>query len=296
MNTGRLSVVSVVSFLVAMVGVIGLVGPVPSALAATSPGQVYAFGHNDFGQLGNPDRTVGLEANPLPEPVALPGENGPVTQTAAGYGHSLVVTSTGQLYSFGENDYGQLGRTTNSGTGNANPVPTLVSLPSGSAPVTEVAAGTYFSLAVTSDGQLYSFGENEFGELGRATNDFTATPNPTPTLVDLPGATGPVTEVAAGAYFSLAVTSTGQLFAFGANERGSSARRSTTAYPSRTRRRPWSTCRAEAAPSRGSPPATGSHWCSRLPASSTASAKTSTGSSAARSTTSVRRRTRRRSW
>lgn len=220
MNTGRLSVVSFVFFLVAMVGVIGFAGPAPSALAATSPGQVYAFGHNDFGQLGNPDRTVGLEANPLPEPVALPGENGPVTQTAAGYGHSLVVTSTGQLYSFGENDYGQLGRTTNSGTGNANPVPTLVSLPSGSAPVTEVAAGTYFSLAVTSDGQLYSFGENEFGELGRATNDFTATPNPTPTLVDLPGATGPVTEVAAGAYFSLAVTSTGQLFAFGANERG----------------------------------------------------------------------------
>jgi alpha-tubulin suppressor-like RCC1 family protein len=219
-NTGRLSVGRFVFFLVAMVGVIGLAGPAASALAATSPGQVYAFGQDEFGQLGNPDGILGPEAHPLPEPVALPGENGPVTQTATGYRHSLVVTSTGQLYSFGENLFGQLGTTTNSGTGKANPVPTLVSLPSGSAPVTEVAAGIYFSLAVTSDGQLYSFGENEFGELGRATNDFTTTPNPTPTLVDLPGATGPVTEVAAGAYFSLAVTSTGQLFAFGSNERG----------------------------------------------------------------------------
>jgi alpha-tubulin suppressor-like RCC1 family protein len=219
MNTGRLSLISIVFFLVAMVVIVGLVGPAPSA-AATSPGQLYAFGLNEFGQLGSTDNILTGAANPTPEPVGLPGENGPVTQTASGYGHSLVVTSTGQLYSFGENMYGQLGTATNSGTGKANPVPTLVSLPSGSAPVTEVAAGTYFSLAVTSGGQLYSFGENEFGQLGRATNDSTAAPNPTPTLVDLPGATGPVTDIAAGAYFSLAVTSTGQLFAFGANDRG----------------------------------------------------------------------------
>jgi alpha-tubulin suppressor-like RCC1 family protein len=219
-NSGRLSVISAVLFLVAMVGIIGLVGPGPSAAAATSPGQLYAFGLNEFGQLGSTRGILTGVANPTPEPVGLPGENGPVIETAAGYGHSLVVTSTRQLYSFGENMYGQLGTTTNSGTGKTNPVPTLVSLPSGSAPVTEVAAGAYFSLAVTSGGQLYSFGENEFGQLGRATNDSTAAPNPTPTLVDLPGATGPVTDVAAGAYFSLAVTSTGQLFAFGVNERG----------------------------------------------------------------------------
>jgi alpha-tubulin suppressor-like RCC1 family protein len=220
-NTGRLSVISFVFFLVAMVGIVGLVGPAAPALAAaTVPGQLYTFGLNEFGQLGNTDDILTGAANPLPEPVGLPGESGPVTQIASGNGHSLVVTSTGQLYSFGENMYGQLGTTTNSGTGKANPVPTLVSLPSGSPPVTEVAAGTSFSLAITSSGQLYAFGDNQFGELGSATNNSTTTPNPTPTLVGLPGASGPVTQIAAGADFSFAITSTGQLYAFGANDRG----------------------------------------------------------------------------
>jgi alpha-tubulin suppressor-like RCC1 family protein len=220
-NTGRLSVISVVFFLVAMVGIIGLVGPAAPALAAaTSPGQLYGFGANEFGQLGNAVGNLSPEAHPLPEPVDLPGESGPVTRIAAGSEHSLAVTSTGQLYSFGENASGQLGTTTNSGTPKANPVPTLVSLPSGSPPVTEVAAGSSFSLAVTATGQLYGFGENQFGQLGNTTNNSSGAANPTPTPVILPAATGPVTEVAAGAFFSLAVTSTGQLFSFGANDRG----------------------------------------------------------------------------
>ncbi len=50
---------------------------------------------------------------------------------AAGNDHSLAVTSTGQLYAFGENNYGQLGSASDSGTTNANPTPTLVALPFG---------------------------------------------------------------------------------------------------------------------------------------------------------------------
>ncbi|HEY2053841.1 MAG TPA: putative Ig domain-containing protein [Solirubrobacterales bacterium] len=192
----------------------------PGPASASAPGQLYAFGLNEFGQLGNTSGYLTGAANPLPAPVALPGQNGPVTQIAAGNSHSLVVTSTGQLYAFGEDQFGQLGVAPGGGFVKADATPTLVSLPSGSPPVTEVAAGAYFSLAVTSTGQLYGFGENEEGQLGNATNNHTTAANPTPTLVSLPGASGPVTEVAAGAYFSLAVTSTGQLFAFGANDRG----------------------------------------------------------------------------
>ena len=103
------------------------------------------------------------------------------------------MTSTGQLYAFGANDFGQLGSATNNGTGNPNPTPTLVSLPGATGPVTAIAAGADHSLAVTSTGQLYAFGNNSYGQLGNATNNGNAKPNPTPTLVSLPGATGPVT-------------------------------------------------------------------------------------------------------
>ena len=74
-----------------------------------------------------------------------------------------------------------------------------MTLPGATGPVTEVAAGGEHSLAVTSTGQLYAFGENEYGQLGSAAN---FEPNPTPALVALPGAAGPV---AAGVYHSLAV-------------------------------------------------------------------------------------------
>ena len=110
-----------------------------------------------------------------------------MTQIAAGAYFSLAVTSSGQLYAFGENFYGQLGSATNNGTGNPNPTPALVSLPGASGAVTELAAGYGHSLALTSSGQLFAFGENFYGQLGSATNNGTSTPNPTPALVSLPG-------------------------------------------------------------------------------------------------------------
>ena len=187
------------------------------SLVLTSTGQLYAFGINTSGQLGSATNNGTLSANPTPTLVSLPGANGPVTQIAAGGSHSLVLTSTGQLYAFGWNHVGQLGSAINNGTNIANPTPTLVTLPGASGPVTQIAAGGSHSLVLTSTGQLYAFGLNLNGQLGIATNSGTATPNPTPTLVTLPGANGPVTQIAAGGLYSLAVTSTGQLYAFGHN-------------------------------------------------------------------------------
>ncbi len=60
--------------------------------------------------------------------MTLPGATGQVTQIAAGGNHSLALTSTGQLYGFGDNEFGQLGNDTNSGSGEANPTPTPVVL------------------------------------------------------------------------------------------------------------------------------------------------------------------------
>jgi len=190
------------------------------SLAVTSTGQLYAFGDNRYGQLGNANNNGVAAANPTPTLVALPGATGPVTQVSAGASYSLAVTSTGQLYAFGLNNYGQLGNTTNNATTNANPTPTLVTLPGATGPVTQTSAGAAHSLAVTSTGQLYAFGLNNYGQLGNTSNNANENANPIPTLVALPGATGPVTQASAGAAHSLAVTSTGQLYAFGLNEYG----------------------------------------------------------------------------
>src|SRR5262249_23041585 len=150
----------------------------------------------------------------------LPGATGPVIQIAAGAQHSLALTSSGQLYAFGDNETGQLGNATNVGTNNPNPTPTLVTLPGEIGPATLIPAGESHSLAVTSSGQLYAFGYNRYGQLGNPTNNGTPKPNPTPTLVTLPGEIGAPTQIAAGAVHTLVITASGQLYAFGFNQYG----------------------------------------------------------------------------
>lgn len=202
----------------------GEVGPVSQiaagaehSLALTSSGQLYAFGDNETGQLGNATNVETEKANAIPTLVTLPGQIGPITLIAAGESHSLVATSSGQLYAFGYNRYGQLGNATNIGTPNPNPTPTLVSLPGEVGVPTQIAAGAVHTLVITSSGQLYAFGSNVFGELGTTTNVETSNANPTPSLVALPGAIGAPVQIAAGASHTLVVTSSGQLYSFGRN-------------------------------------------------------------------------------
>ena len=120
-----------------------------------------------------------------------------MTEIAAGNLHNLVLTSTDQLYGFGSNFLGELGSATNNGTINPNPTPALVTLPGASGPVTEIAAARRHSLALTSSGQLYAFGDNHYGQLGSAANNGTDSPNPNPVPVDL-GAGTTIDTVAPG--------------------------------------------------------------------------------------------------
>ena len=132
-----------------------------------------------------------------------------VTAIAAGGYHSLAVTSTGQVLAWGDNAYGQLG----DGSTTHSDVPVSVKLPAGSK-VTAIAAGCDHSLAVTSTGQVLAWGDNAYGQLG----DGSTTHSDLPVTVKLPGTQ--VTAVAAGNDHSLALTSTGQMLAWGDNDLG----------------------------------------------------------------------------
>ena len=124
----------------------------------------------------------------------------------------------GAILTFGDNEYGQLGRTANGGTVTTNPVPAEMTLQGAVGRVTNLAAGGYHTLATTASGQLFAAGYNYYGQLGNPANLTTETPHPAALLVTLPGQTGPVTQIAAGGVYSLAATSTGQLYGFGSNQ------------------------------------------------------------------------------
>jgi Regulator of chromosome condensation (RCC1) repeat len=81
------------------------------------------------------------QQHPQPEPDSGPrrpaGRERPGDPGRRGLQHSLILTSTGQLYAFGSNDYGELGREANE---QPNPTPTTIALPGASGPVTQIGA------------------------------------------------------------------------------------------------------------------------------------------------------------
>jgi alpha-tubulin suppressor-like RCC1 family protein len=188
------------------------------SLVLTSAGQVYSFGSDASGQLGN--LAPGPGANPTPALVPLPGATGPAIAIAAGAAHSLVLTSTGQVFAFGSNRSGQLGVATNAGSSTPNPTPLLLDPRGLEGTVVQIAAGAEHSLLLTSTGQLLSFGSNRFGQLGRLANAGSEAPNPAPSPVSLPGAREPLPQISTGSEQSLALTATGGLLAFGENDSG----------------------------------------------------------------------------
>jgi len=117
---------------------------------------VFAWGWNIAGQLGN-GTTNGSD---LPVKVSLPGGT-KVTAIAAGFAHSVALTSTGALLAWGKNYNGNLG----DGSTTDSDVPVKVSLPVGTK-ATAVAAGAEHNLAVTSTGAVLAWGYNADGQLG----------------------------------------------------------------------------------------------------------------------------------
>jgi len=99
-----------------------------------------------------------------------------VIQVTCGFCHTAVIAN-GQLYTFGDGDYGQLGHEYN----NSLNIPKLVS---SLGTVTYVACGS-FHTAVIANGQLYTFGYGEYGQLGHGHTNNLDVPTPVPGFTDI---------------------------------------------------------------------------------------------------------------
>lgn len=183
-------------------------------LALTNQGTVYAWGINAGGALGD-----GTTTN-RSTPVQVKGVGGVgyltgVTSIAAGAWYSLASTPDG-VVAWGSNGSGQLGDGTT--TNRSTPVYVVGTGGTGRLTgVTKVSAGNNHSLALTPSG-VYAWGANSLGQLG----DGTSAQRSVPSLVKDSQGTGTlsgVTDIAAGANHTLAITPSG-LMAWGFNGSG----------------------------------------------------------------------------
>lgn len=178
---------------------LGLTTSVAHADASTNV--VYAWGVNDYGQVGN--GTTTFQHN---NPVLVP-ELTDVTAVVTGWRHSLAVLSDGSVRAWGANYVGQLGDGT---TVNRN-IPLGVS---GLTGTTAIGAGIHHSMGLLSDGTVRTWGDNTFGQLGNGTFGGASS---IPTSVS--GLTN-VTSITAGGHHALALISDGTVRAWGYNANG----------------------------------------------------------------------------
>ncbi|MGC4030132.1 MAG: hypothetical protein QM754_00075 [Tepidisphaeraceae bacterium] len=129
---------------------------------AVKDGAAYAWGYNNYGQLGNNGVTSGTGAI-YTTPQAVVGLTSGVTDIAAGSNHSLALKD-GVVYAWGRNESGQLG----TGDSTNSLVPVAVAGITGS--ISDVEAGSSSSYALGTDGSLWTWGNNTYGQLGLGTS------------------------------------------------------------------------------------------------------------------------------
>ncbi|XP_039629608.1 probable E3 ubiquitin-protein ligase HERC1 isoform X4 [Polypterus senegalus] len=169
-------------------------------LAYTTEGEVFSWGDGDYGKLGHGNSST----QKYPKLIQGPLQGKVVVCVSAGYRHSAAVTEDGELYTWGEGDFGRLGH----GDSNSRNIPTLVKDISN---VGEVSCGSSHTIALSKDGRtVWSFGGGDNGKLGHGDTNRVYKPKVIEALQGMF-----IRKVCAGSQSSLALTSTGQVYAWG---------------------------------------------------------------------------------
>jgi alpha-tubulin suppressor-like RCC1 family protein len=186
-------------------------------------GNVYCWGDNFYGQLGNGSSGSGTNST-VPVLVSQGDRSSGVTfvSISAGYNHTCGVGSDGEGYCWGYNYNGQLGNGS-SGSGAHSNVPILVSQGDRSSGVTfvSISAGNNHTCGVGSDGESYCWGYNNYGQLGNGSSG-SDTESSVPVLVSQGDRSAGVTfvSISVGPNYTCGVGSDGEGYCWGYNNYG----------------------------------------------------------------------------
>uniref|UniRef100_A0A674IMW8 HECT and RLD domain containing E3 ubiquitin protein ligase 4 n=1 Tax=Terrapene triunguis TaxID=2587831 RepID=A0A674IMW8_9SAUR len=184
-------------------------------LALNDKGQVYAWGLATDGQLGLPGTE---ECIRIPRNIKSLSDI-QIMQVACGYCHSLALSKGSEVYSWGQNKYGQLGigyefkKQTS---------PQLIKSLLG-IPFAQIAAGGAHSFVLTLSGAIFGWGRNKFGQLGLNDENDRYVPNLLKSL-----RSQKIIHICCGEDHTAALTKEGGVFTFGAGGYGQLGHNSTS--------------------------------------------------------------------
>lgn len=180
-------------------------------LALTDTGDIYAWGANHHGELG--DGTTVDQCKPVPVLVL---DATKYVDISAGTDFSLALTADGVIHAWGSNASGQLGNSTTESQVSTPRVLTCDTI------FTQVAAGTHAAAGISKDSEVWTWGSNKFGILGLGREDSYRAQ--TPERVGGILSAVKITEISmdkltqamvGGAEYALALSDTGKVYSWG---------------------------------------------------------------------------------
>lgn len=188
-------------------------------------GTVLACGKGSYGRLGlgdcanqaAPRRLISFSGDTATQDTdasVLPIKIRTLSSSKGSDGHTLALTEDGQVYSWGDGDYGKLGH----GDCTTYKLPKRITgiFGVGAKAVKAIDAGYRHSAAITRDGTLYTWGEGDYGRLGHGDAGNRLFPVPVRELVGIN-----VGGVACGSSHTLALSSDGKkVWSFGSGDYG----------------------------------------------------------------------------
>lgn len=203
-------------------------------LALDSDGKLWTWGYNGEGQIGLTNEQLGIDGYQA-DPICIStldiqgnilyGKK--IQKIATNNQHSAVIDSEGKLYTFGYNDYGQLGNgfdTYNSRNSEYNKSKCLNDINTNLSNVkfAEVATGYSHTIALDSEGRVWTWGQNSNGQLGfdydignsssRVNTPTCISENTSSSLYGIK-----IKQISAGLYHSMAIDEEGKVWTWGNN-------------------------------------------------------------------------------
>jgi len=187
------------------------------SMAVKTDGTLWTWGLNNNGQLGLNSATYSFSS---------PNQVGALTnwlRVAGGYAYSVAVKTDGTLWSWGQNNLGQLGLGDTSSRSSPVQVGALTTW-------INIACGSYnHTLAVKTDGTLWSWGRGASGALGLGNTTNYSSPKQVGVLTTWSKIAG---GIAGGRQCTVAVTTVGAMWSWGSNNFGQLGLGNTTNYSS----------------------------------------------------------------
>ena len=187
-----------------------------SPLAVRTDGTLWAWGTNDNGFLGQNQ----AESVKVSSPVQIPGTTWRSCHSSSGSMYA-ATKSDGTLWVWGNNPYGSFGN--NEGGNPAGKRSSPIQIP-GTTWTTKIYPAAGNVTAIKTDGTLWAWGRNDFGQLGHNNETHYSSP------VQIPGTTWSKTQAAER--IGLGLKTDGTLWAWGYNDTGNLGLNNTTDYSS----------------------------------------------------------------